>query len=287
MDGMVSGFWRAVVADGLRFTEERPLDEMTVELTEMLGDPDPEVRDGIAYATLATWIGAGVYDDLLHGLGDGVAVGLERGLGGSGSDSVFRRSYSALVLAECLDRDSRIGLVPVDTVLRWGDRIATWLLAEVDQRGFVPRKGWAHTMAHGADAIAALARSPKIGVNELTVLLDVVADRLLLPTQAFWVAGEPDRLALAVITILRRDLLPLTLVEPWVARVAAGASPDGDVERHPYFVSGNAQTFLRSLYLQLTLGGPHPAIRSDLTLVLVQHLRETNPYTLVPLPPPR
>ena len=281
---MLPAFWRDVLADGLKLPEGRPLDEMTVELTEMLGSPDPDVRDGLAFPALATWIDDGVYDDLLTGLGDGIAVGLERGLGGSGTDDVFVRSYSALVLAECIDRDTRAGLVPTETILRWGDRIASWLMAERDQRGFVPKKGWAHAIAHGADAIGALARSPRLGRNELTVLLDVVGDRLLAPTEAFWVAGEPDRLALAVASILRRDVLPLSLVEPWIARVAAGASPDGDVLRHPYFVSGNAQNFLRSLHLQLSLSGPPPQIRSDLTLVLVEHLRATNPYFFVPLP---
>jgi len=281
---MLEAFWQAVLDDGLKVPAGRPLDEMTVELTEMLGSPDPDLRDGLAFPVLATWIGEGVYDDLLPGLGDGIAVGLERGLGGSGTDAVFVRSYSALVLCECIDRDNHAGLVPSETILRWGDRIATWLLAERDQRGFVPKKGWAHTIAHGADAIGALARSPKLGRNELTVLLDVVGDRLLAPTEAFWVAGEPDRLALAVVSILRRDLLPLSLVEPWIARIATGASPDGDLLRHPYFVSGNAQSFLRSLHLQLSLGGPPPQIRSDLTLVLVEHLRATNPYFFVPLP---
>ena len=281
---MVEAFWQAVLADGLTVPDERPLDEMTVELTEMLGSPDPDVRDGLAFPVLATWIDEGVYDDLLTGLGDGMAVGLERAVGGSGTDAVFVRSYSALVLTECIERDTRVGLVTPDTILRWGDRIATWLLAERDQRGFVPKKGWAHSIAHGADAIGALARSPKLGLNELTVLLDVVGDRLLAPTEAFWVAGEPDRLALAVVSILRRDVLPLSLVEPWIARIAAGASPDGDVVRHPYFVSGNAQNFLRSLHLQLSLGGPAPLIRPDLTLVLVDHLRATNPYFFVPLP---
>ncbi|HEX7738123.1 MAG TPA: DUF2785 domain-containing protein [Marmoricola sp.] len=281
---MVPAFWQAVVADGLKVPEGRALDEMTVELTEMLGSPDPDVRDGLAYPVLATWIDDGVYDDLLTGLGDGMAVGFERGLGGSGTDDVFGRSYSALVLAECVERDTHAGLVPTETILRWGDRIASWLMAERDQRGFVPKKGWAHAIAHGADAIGALARSPKLGRNELTVLLDVIGDRLLAPTEAFWVAGEPDRLALAVVSILRRNVLPLKLIEPWIARIAAGASPDGDVLRHPYFVSGNAQNFLRSLHLQLSLGGPPPKIRSDLTLVLVEHLRATNPYFFVPVP---
>jgi hypothetical protein len=281
---VVSAFWQQVVADGLQVPRGRPLGDLTVELTAMLGDADPEVRDGIAFPTLVTWIDEGVYDDLLTGLGDGMAVGLEQGLGRTGNDSVFVRSYSALVLAECIDRDNQQHLLAGDTVLRWGDRVMAWLVREQDLRGFVPGKGWAHAVAHGADALAALARSPRLGRNELTVLLDVVADRLLAPTEEFWVAGEPDRLALAVIQVLRRELLGLDLLESWVARLAAGAVPAGDTRRHPFRVAGNVQAFLRSLQLQLALAGPHPAVRPDLLLVLVEQLRATNPHYFVSQP---
>jgi hypothetical protein len=276
---MVPVFWQQVVAGGLRVPQDRPLADMTVELTAMLGDPDPDVRDGIGFPTLATWIGEGVYDDLLPGLGDGMGVGVEQGLGESGTDSVFIRSYSALVLGECLDRDTRAGVLPAETVLRWGDRLMTWYVRERDLRGFVAGKGWAHAVAHGADALAALARSPHLGRNELVVLLDVVADRLLAPTEEFFVAGEVDRLALTVRQVLQRDVLELSILEPWVARIAAHAIPAGSPTRHPFRVAGNAQAFLRSLQLQVALGTPQPAVRTDLLLVLVEQLRATNaPY---------
>ena len=45
--------------------------------------------------------------------------------------------------------------------------------------------------------VGVLAESPHFGLNELTVLLDVIADRVLLETPAPLTSGEPDRLALA------------------------------------------------------------------------------------------
>jgi hypothetical protein len=284
---VVSAFWQHVVDNGLQVPTDRPLGDLTAELTTMLGDPDPEVREDVAFPTLATWIDDGVYDDLLTGLGDGMSVGLEQGLGQVDTDSVFIRSYSALVLTECIDRDTVAGLVPRDTVLRWGDRLATWYVRERDLRGFVPGKGLAHAVAHGADALGALGRSPRLGGPELGILLDVVADRVLAATEAFLVAGEPDRMAHAVLQVLRRDLVGLEALEPWVARLAGGGRPGGDRRRNPWHVAGNVQAFLRSLQLQLALGGPHPAVRTDLLLVLVEHLRLTNPQYLVPESRPR
>ena len=274
---MASAFWEQVVAGGLQVPKDRPLTELTAELTAMLGSPDPTHRDDTAYATLATWIGRGVYDDLLAGLGDGMSAGLEVGLGQIGSDLVFRRSFSVLILGECVDRDNVVGALPAIKILEWGDRIATWYIRERDLRGFVEGKGWAHAAAHGADAIGALGRSPDLGLPELTVMLDVLADRLLLPTEDFLVCSEADRMAMATMDVLRRNLVPLSILEPWVARLAGSAAGRGGTSsKHPFLRTFNVQAYLRALHLQLAIGGGHPDVRSDLLLVLVDALRATN-----------
>jgi hypothetical protein len=161
----------------------------------------------------------------------------------------------------------------------------SWYSRERDLRGFVPGKGWAHAVAHGADALGALARSPVLGRLELTVILDVIADRLLTPTDSFFVCGEGDRLAFATMHLLRRDILGIDVLEPWVARLAVGAVGRGSIHRNPYLVSGNVQSYLRSLHLQLALNAAsagHPAVRSDLLLVLTDTLRSTNPAYFPP-----
>lgn len=282
MPDMASGFWEQVVADGLRVPADRSLVEMTEDLTRMLGDPDPDIRDGIAFPTMATWIDEGVYDDLLIGLGDGMCHGFDVGLGERTSDTVFRRSFSALILTECIDRSTSAALGGPEVVLRWGDKVMSWLSREQDLRGFVPGKGWAHAVAHGADALGALARSPYLGRLELTVILDVIADRLLAPTESFFICGEDDRLAFATMHLLRRDILGLDVLEPWVARLAAGAQGRGSIAANPFHVAGNVQGYLRSLHLQLALStGGHPAVRPDLLLVLMDQLRATNPAYFV------
>ncbi len=221
-----------------------------------------------------------MYDDLISGLGDGMAAGLTVGLGEDGTDSVFRRAFSVLVLAECIDRNNKEDLVPAAKVMEWGDRVATWYLREKDVRGFVPDKGWAHTVAHGADAIGVLAESPHFGRNELTVMLDVIGDRVLTPVDAMYTHGEPDRMAMATMTVLRRNILPLSVVEPWVERLANGARLPVGSATDPFLPAANAESFLRALYLQVALSPSAPEIRSDLLLELVAALRSTNPTYL-------
>jgi hypothetical protein len=274
---MASAFWEQVAAGGHQVPKDRPLAELTAELTTMLGDPDPYLRDELALGTLVSWVFDGVYDDLLEGLGDGMTAGLTVGLGEEHTDTVFRRSFSALVLAVCVERSNGAHAVPDEALLRWGDRLAGWFVRERDLRGFVPGKGWAHAVAHGADALGALAQSPSYGRLELTVLLDVVADRLLVPTTARLVHGEDDRLAMATMAVLRRDLVPLEVLEPWVARLAGSARPVPGGPADPYLVTGNVTAFLRALHLHLALAGHPPACRADLLLVLIEHLRATIP----------
>jgi hypothetical protein len=281
---MESAFWDRVVAEGHKVPADRPLAELTAELTTMLGSADPYLRDEIAYPTLATWVSEGVYDELLQGLGDGMTAGLVVGIGEDGTDTVFRRSFSALVLAECIERATtlppgRAG-VPEETVLRWGDRVAGWLIRERDLRGYVPGKGWAHALAHGADALGALAEAPQMGRLELTVLLDVIADRLLLPTRARFVYSEDDRLAAATMRVLRRDLVGLDVLEPWVARLAARSQPAFESDDDPFLVTGNVQAYLRALHLQVALAPRPPACRADLLLVLIAELKKANPHFL-------
>ena len=278
---MSTSYWERVHATGLDVPADRALDDLTAELTRMLGDPDPGTRDGTALPVLATWIERGVYDDLLAGLGDGMTAGLTVGLGEDGTDTVFRRSSCALVLERCIARDNEHSLVPGDKVLDWGDRLATWLLREQDLRGWVVDKGWAHGMAHGADALGRLAESRHLGGPELEVLLDVVAERLLAPVETLFGAGEPDRIAAAVVRLLGRDLVAIEVVERWLARLAARAGTlSGADGRDPFLAGGNAQAFLRALYLQLALGPHPPPQRADLLLAVVEAVRSSNPQVL-------
>jgi hypothetical protein len=246
----------------------------------MLGDPDPRRRDGIAYTVLANWVSEGVYDDLLEGLGDGMAAGLRVGIGERDTDTVFRRSFSALVLAECVQRDNRVRVLRPETLLHWGDRVSGWLVRERDLRGYVPGKGWAHAVAHGADVLSVLAAAESMGRLELTVLLDVIADRVLTRTDQRLLHGEDDRLAAATMAILRRNVLGLDVLEPWLARVAEGAALPQDADGDPFLVSGNAQAFLRALHLQVALAPRPPVCRADLLLALIDRLKKSNPHYL-------
>lgn len=75
-------------------------------------------------------------------------------LGEAKSDSVFTRSFSSLVIAAILGKDKDMKLLPEDVFLRVFISSHTYLRQENDTRGYVEGKGWAHSIAHGADLLA-------------------------------------------------------------------------------------------------------------------------------------
>jgi hypothetical protein len=108
------------------------------------------------------------------------------------------------------------------------------------------------------------------------VLLDVIADRVLEHTPSPLCAGEPDRLARATMRLLRRRLVPLRMIEPWLARITAAASAQVPSEDDPYLTTANPEAFLRALHLQIALAPEPIGIRADLLLDVMDALRVSN-----------
>lgn len=281
---MALEYWHRVIESGATVPTDRPLTDLTADLVEMLGSPDPARRDDIGYELLARWVEAGVYDDFLASLGDAVIRGLVVDLGVPSGDSVFRRSFSALALASCVERDNESRLLTVDVVMRWAEAALSWFARERDERGWVESQGWAHTIAHGADLIGAFAASPHLTAPHLGVLLDVITERVGSTASAFQ-AGEEDRLSLTVLTILQRNLLLVEVVEAWLGtlgRLSEQTRATALGNAGPTLAAHNATLLLRALFTHLSIGispevagvsfsGP-PSTRADVLLAIVAEL---------------
>lgn len=283
------GYWQDVVDNGMSVPYDRALPDLTAELVETLGSPDPHQRDELAFPVLATWIGEGVYDDVLATLGDAVADGLTSGIDRPGTDEVFRRSFSALVLGCCLQRDTATRVLTPDTVLRWADHAIGWYVREHDCRGWVDGHGWAHAVAHGADLLGELASSRHVNAEHARVLLGVVIERLRLDVPDVWIDGEDDRLAYATMRLLQRNLVDDAAVDAWVddlGGLIGETATGGPTAGTPTVEARNASAYARALHLQLAAGispagsgtSPAPGVRADLLLGLLRVMPRLNPW---------
>jgi len=252
----------------------------TSSLLVLLSSPDPHERDEIAYTELARRIAGGDEDHALARLGDLMATRFS-------ASEIQVRTFAALILAEVVDRDRITDLAGQPTVTRWRDAFAAWYRSEEDLRGWDDQLGWLHAIAHGADALGALGRSPRLGPDDLTGLLALGRDRLLTGTDVVFANQEDDRLAYAIALVLTRQELEAHQITGWLEGISErfAASEEGPV---PAWASNTMRT-LRLLYVMADrgvrlpdtkAGGPIVAIRHgiDLRAALAGVLRLSWPY---------
>ena len=258
--------------------DDRPLAELTTELTTMLGSPDPEMRDGLAYPTLATWIDRGVYDDLIAGLGDGMAAGLPSGW----ASRTPTRSSGAASRCWCWPSASTAttsrALVPPPSCSSGATGSRPGSCASATPGASCPEGLGAHRRARRR-RLGVLARSPHFWIHELTVLLDVIGDRLLSPVDAVHARrARPARAATMACSAATSSRCGV--VEPWVARLA-GAAERPSTAGDPFLPTATPRRS-SGRCTSSCLSPEAPEIRSDLLLVLGDALRAANPSYLTP-----
>ena len=216
-------------------------------LLDCLGDPDPAIRDGIAYEALAHWMRAAQLDAAsLRSLRDRLYVLLEQ----PDADG-FRRPFAALVLSEVARTDRIAPWMTSQERATMVERAAGFVEAVSDYRGYDDREGWRHGVAHGADWLMQLSMNPALPRAQLDRILLAVAVQVVPVTSQAYVFGEPARLARPVQFIAARGL---HTDEQWQAWLSTLAPKLGDPAL-AYVDSGwlarrhDLQAFLDALYL--------------------------------------
>ena len=200
-------FWRAIQTNHYAVPEGESAVELAHELSGYLGSPDPDLRDDLTYSILDVWIieRPQLSRQELIPFVEEWSANLKIGIGESGTDSVLKRSFSALLLSSIAQRDlktqflgdARYHALLADTI--------SYLNSERDLRGYDGTKGWIHATAHTADLLKALAENDLLTRDDQHAILAAIAERLA-TAPTVYSYGEQDRLAMAVRSIvLRRD----------------------------------------------------------------------------------
>lgn len=259
-----STFWRQLRADDFAVPPDHSLAALTDELVALLDSTDPELRDTIGYEVLATWMSRGLLPaEALRRLAGTLLARLRDGLGERDTDSVFGRSFAALVLAEIVHTDNKQPVLTQDDVRPLVQPSLAWFGQERDRRGYLPDRGWAHAAAHGADLLGALARSRHTRQADLEWIVDAIADNVTSPCEFPYFYGEDDRLAAAAVAAIRRDLLTIEFLRDWLlsmSRPQGRGWHDAYLDPQRNNAAHNTMAFLRALYFQLRM------VVSDTTL---------------------
>lgn len=178
-------------------------DSLAMGLLGCLRDPDPRLRDGIAYEAISAWLRAKqLSPDLQRKMRKRLYALLQED-----DPQGFARPFAALVLSE-IARTDRIEpwMSPKERTTMVGE--ATAYLATVrDYRGFDDTEGWRHGVAHGADWLLQLSLNPALDRKQFEGILEAVARQAVPEAAHAYVYGEPGRLARPVLYIAKRGLL--------------------------------------------------------------------------------
>jgi hypothetical protein len=279
---MDKDFWVSVARNDFLVPDGYTLADLTEILFSYLGSTDPEARDDIAYVVYANWLKREMYSiEELKAHVDRLLSNLDKGIGETESDTVFLRTFSVLLLAEIVHYDNKKPILEADQIERILAKGLWYLDAEQDPRGYIPVKGWAHTLAHTADLLLVLARNRNIDGSDLVEILSAISNKIVHSTNHIYIHGEAERLASAILEILRRNMIPTDQLENWTKSFIA---PDGkdwkgaymDEERNRAFQ--NTRNLLRSLYLVLIVQPDDFPNRDRLTSLVFESLKELRPY---------
>jgi hypothetical protein len=227
------------------------------------------LRDDLGYSTLANWIyrqRVVPVDERLRLLGVW-ENNLSAGVGGTHTDAVLRRSFSALALGVLVILDNEAPYLDRNQFTRLLTSSLKYLREERDVRGFDARVGWMHSVAHTADLLKFLARSRHLQPAEHALILTAISDKWNVVTTPL-VHGEDERMARAVLSLAARadfdDAAYAAWLKTMVPRRAATAPTVETLARDQ-----NRRALLVSLFTVLSTDRRDlPTITRARTLVL-------------------
>lgn len=214
-------FWQARMADPTHIPEGESAGALALELADLLGSPDPFLRDQCGYGLLRTWTSQRILaPEDLESLRRKLVAGLSPGLGEVGTDSVLRRSFSALDLSVILSLDLTRPWTNDEAFAATLDAALAYLAAESDLRGFETGKGWIHATAHTADLLKVLGMNSRLQPAGQARIVAAIARRSRAADRPFaW--GEDARLALALMSLARRSDFDPQPFEAWFTALLA------------------------------------------------------------------
>lgn len=235
---------RTIIAADYAVPAGRTVEEISGPLLAALGSPDPALREP-APEILGIWIERGLYAPAeLRAMAARMVDNLGAGLGEQGTDAVFLRTFSLLVLTSIVNQDNVQPFYDEAGMHAILERVLAYASAERDLRGYIPHAGWAHAAAHTGDMLWVLASNRYLDAANLERILDAIAILITPPSGHVYLHNEEERLAHAALGVLHRRLVPSPSCAAWLERLVhpgghdlgftALLSPPDAGRRHDY-----------------------------------------------------
>jgi len=223
-------------------------DALALGLVDCLSDPDPEVRDGIAYEAITAWLRG---DQLAEPVRRQLLERLYAQLDGKDPEG-FTHPFAALMLSEVARTDRLQPWLSADERADMVKRATRYLASVNDYRGYDAKEGWRHGVAHGADWLLQLASNEQVNRDQVEQILAALTLQIVPEQPHAYVFGEPGRLARPVIFIARRGLLGDAEWQAWFTGLPQRLGNQEQAYRDVAWLARRHDliAFLGSLYLE-------------------------------------
>jgi len=184
------------------------------EMLAYIGSVDAELRDHLIYRTFIDLLSDNLLSkhQLQHLFETATSEEfLYLHIGETSTDSVFTRSFSALLVAGLLAKDAELLVLKEEDLQKFFKKIGRYLLLEQDTRGYVQDKGWAHSISHGADLAVMTIKHPKFDLQYAPSILHVL--KLVTWKDTVYVNDEEERLINIVDALLQQNYSEEALIE--------------------------------------------------------------------------
>ncbi|WP_186580291.1 DUF2785 domain-containing protein [Aquibacillus kalidii] len=227
-------------------------------MLEHIGSKDSELRDQLIYSTFyrliieSNEIEAEILTELLDAC---INELMFKGIGEKETDTVFTRAFSTLLIALILGRDSQENFLPKTTIDTTKEELIKYIELEKDIRGYVPGKGWAHSIAHVADTFDELVKNPKLDKENYPEILRVLWSKVLISSSVY-VHDEDERLLVPILEMLERGLNVKEIEEllEQLPNELKVQKQQIDSEKY-WFLVFNIKSFLKSFHFKIN-GNP-------------------------------
>jgi Protein of unknown function (DUF2785) len=255
------------IKSGRKAWDDTDLIMAVSSMCSYIGSSDPVLRDKLIYTLFFQLI---IEDnrlgpDLLMEL---LQICLKEylfyGIGEKETDTVFTRAFTTLLIALILYRDNEDDFLSQAVVDQVKGHLIRYINEEKDVRGYVAGKGWAHSIAHVADAFDELVKNPKISRDTYPELLHSLWDKVYVSDRVY-IHDEDERVLIPILEMLNRGLESVE-IEKLIDGIRYKLEEEkiGLEEENYWFLVSNTKTFLKSFYIKTSKSSTFDSIRVNI-----------------------
>ncbi|ECB9716956.1 DUF2785 domain-containing protein [Listeria monocytogenes] len=187
------------------------------------------------------------------------------------SDAVFQRSFLALIIALLLENNKVHNFLTDNEIRKTMNLLVELLEKEKNTHSFIEEKGWAHCIAHTADALDELIYQRTI--SEIDVKKIMTAITFFYKTNPNILTGEEDeRLSNILVTALFEQKINIEEVKNWLNSLSE-AIPN----YLPEIPLINIKQFTQTLLIKLTV--LNYDVDFNLFPIVTRYIRKNDDYT--------